>query len=44
VPSLVMPWLVLSLVPSFGFGAMFLLLAGLAIAAAMVLARMPRQI
>ncbi len=44
VPSLVMPWLVLSLVPSFGFGAMFLLLAGLALAAALVLARMPRQI
>ncbi|NOU03917.1 MAG: MFS transporter [Novosphingobium sp.] len=44
VPSLVMPWLVLSLVPRFGFGAMFLLLAGLALIAALVLARMPHQI
>lgn len=44
VPSLVMPWLVLSLVPEFGFGAMFLLLATLALAAALLLARLPRQI
>jgi len=44
VPSLVMPWLVLSLVPAFGFGAMFLLLAALALAAALMLTRLPRQI
>ena len=43
VPSLVMPWLVLSLVPSFGFGAMFVLLATLALAAAVLLAWLPQQ-
>ena len=29
VPSLIMPWLTISLVPGFGFDALFLLLAGL---------------
>lgn len=43
VPSLVMPWLVLSLVPSFGFGAMFLLLAILALSAALMLIRLPHS-
>lgn len=43
VPSLVMPWLVLSLVPRFGFDAVFMLLAGLALAAAMILFRLPRE-
>lgn len=44
VPSLVMPWLVLSLVPRFGFGAVFLLLAALALTAALLLIRLPRPI
>ena len=44
VPSLIMPWLTLALVPTYGFGALFLLLAGLAIAASMLLFTMARQI
>lgn len=42
-PSLIMPWLVLLLVPQFGFGAMFLLLAGLAMTAGAILTRLPQQ-
>ena len=38
VPSLVMPWLTLALVPVYGFGVLFLLLALLALAAAILLA------
>ncbi|MDO9362917.1 MAG: MFS transporter [Sphingopyxis sp.] len=42
VPSLIMPWLTISLVPSFGFDALFLLLAGLSAVAVLLLATMPR--
>lgn len=44
VPSLIMPWLTLALVPTYGFGALFLLLAALAIIASALLLTMPRQI
>lgn len=44
VPSLIMPWLTLALVPAYGFDALFLLLAGLAIIASALLLTMPRQI
>jgi len=37
VPSLIMPWLTLALVPSFGFPALFLLFAVLAAFASMIL-------
>jgi MFS family permease len=39
VPSLIMPWLTLALVPVYGFGALFTVLALLALAAAALLAR-----
>lgn len=42
VPSLIMPWLTISLVPGFGFSALFLLLAGLSAVAVLLLAKMPR--
>ncbi|NIJ37153.1 MFS family permease [Sphingopyxis panaciterrae] len=42
VPSLIMPWLTISLVPGFGFGALFLLLAALTGIAVLLLATMPR--
>ncbi len=41
VPSLIMPWLTLALVPLYGFGALFVVLALLATGAALLLARMP---
>ena len=41
-PSLIMPWLTISLVPGFGFDALFLLLAGLTGIAVLLLATMPR--
>ena len=41
VPSLIMPWLTLALVPVYGFGALFLLLALLAAIACWLLIRMP---
>lgn len=44
VPSLIMPWLTLALVPTYGFGSLFLLLAALAAIACLLLATMPRQI
>lgn len=44
VPSLVMPWLTLALVPAYGFDALFLLLAGLSAIAALMLVTMPRQL
>ena len=44
VPSLIMPWLTLALVPAYGFDALFLLLAGLAFGASVLLLTMPRQI
>ena len=40
VPSLIMPWLALALVPVFGFEALFLLLAGLASLSSLLLATM----
>lgn len=43
MPSLIMPWLTLSLVPGFGFSALFLLLAALTTAAVLLLATMPRR-
>lgn len=43
VPSLVMPWLTLTLVPGFGFAALFALFAVLAIIAAGLLAATPRM-
>ncbi|MDO9368660.1 MAG: MFS transporter [Sphingopyxis sp.] len=42
VPSLIMPWLTISLVPGFGFDALFLLLAALSAVAVLLLATMPR--
>lgn len=42
MPSLIMPWLTISLVPGFGFDALFLLLAGLTGLAMLLLATMPR--
>ncbi|RDV01458.1 MFS transporter [Sphingorhabdus pulchriflava] len=42
VPSLIMPWLTLALVPLYGFDALFLLLAGLAALACLLLLRIPR--
>ena len=42
VPQVVMPGLALALVPRFGFDALFLLLAALAIMAGALLATMPR--
>ncbi|MFL0355663.1 MFS transporter [Erythrobacter sp. GH1-10] len=43
IPSIVMPWLTLTLVPGFGFSALFVLFAGLAIMAAVLLATIPRR-
>ncbi len=42
VPSLVMPWLTLTLVPAFGFDALFALFAVLALLAAGLLAMVPK--
>lgn len=44
VPSLIMPWLTLALVPSYGFDALFLLLAALTIVAWLLLLTMPHQL
>jgi MFS family permease len=43
MPSLVMPWLTLALVPLYGFKALFLLLAALAVAAFILLLTMSRS-
>jgi MFS family permease len=43
VPSLVMPWLTMAMVPIYGFDALFLLLAMLSALAAILLSQMPRQ-
>lgn len=40
VPSLIMPWLTLALVPRYGFAALFMVLTGLAASAALLLAVM----
>jgi MFS family permease len=44
VPSLIMPWLTMALVPTYGFDALFALLAGLAFAASILLLTMSRRI
>jgi hypothetical protein len=41
LPSLVMPWLILALVPIYGFGALFMVLATLALVACGLLLTMP---
>ncbi|QZD88916.1 MFS transporter [Qipengyuania aurantiaca] len=43
VPSLIMPWLTLALVPLFGFSGLFFLLAGLAALATVLLLTMPKS-
>ncbi|MEX0343220.1 MAG: MFS transporter [Erythrobacter sp.] len=43
VPSLIMPWLTLAMVPVFGFGGLFWVLAGLAAIATLLLTTMPRS-
>lgn len=42
VPSLIMPWLTLAMVPLFGFGGLFVLLSALAAIATLLLISMPR--
>jgi len=42
VPSLIIPWLTLALVPGFGFGALFLLLAALSATACLLIAAIAR--
>lgn len=44
VPSLIMPWLALALVPAFGFAALFMLLAGLAALACVLLLSIARGV
>lgn len=44
VPSLIMPWFALALVPTFGFSALFLLLSGLAALACMLLLSITRRV
>jgi hypothetical protein len=44
VPSLIMPWFALALVPTFGFDALFLLLAGLATMACLLLLSITRTV
>ncbi|WP_426267129.1 MFS transporter [Sphingomonas sp. LHG3443-2] len=43
-PSLVMPWLTIALVPAFGFTGLFMVLAAFALAATILLLRMPRTL
>lgn len=43
VPGMVMPWLTIMLVPRFGYGALFVLFAGLAAASAVLLAGFLRR-
>lgn len=43
VPSLIMPWLAIGLIPLFGFEALFLILAVLAIAASLLLFTVARE-
>ncbi|WP_428680448.1 MFS transporter [Sphingopyxis sp.] len=40
-PSLIMPWIAISVVPGFGFGGLFLIFAALALFAALLLAAVP---
>ncbi|MEO8546912.1 MAG: MFS transporter [Sphingomicrobium sp.] len=43
VPSLIMPWLILALVPGFGFSSLFTFLALLAFTSAAILSALPRN-
>lgn len=43
VPSIIMPWLTLALVPVFGFGSLFLLLAALSAAACVLVWQISRE-
>lgn len=43
-PSLVMPWLTIALVPAFGFTGLFMVLAAFALAATILLLRMPHTL
>lgn len=43
VPSLIMPWFALALVPAFGFAALFVLLSGLALIACILLLSISRR-
>ncbi len=43
IPSMIMPWLIVALVPQFGFAALLWLLAGLSLAACLLLAAMPQR-
>lgn len=43
LPSLIMPWLTLALVPVFGFNGLFLVLAGFCAIACILLATMPKD-
>ncbi|QFT78858.1 MFS transporter [Erythrobacter sp. THAF29] len=43
IPSIVMPWITLALVPGFGFSGLFILFACLAVVAALLLATLPRH-
>lgn len=44
IPSIVMPWLTLALVPEFGFSGLFLVFAGLAMLAAVLLRLLPKTV
>ena len=44
VPGMVMPWLTVLLVPSFGYGALFVLFAGLSLTSAALLAGVVRRV
>jgi MFS family permease len=44
VPSMIMPWLILSLVPNFGYHTLFLLLAGLAAIACVLICNISRLV
>lgn len=44
IPSIVMPWLTLTLVPGFGFSALFILFASLALLAAVLLSTISRRV
>jgi hypothetical protein len=43
VPSIIMPWITLAMVPVYGFNMLFLLLAILSACAAILLGKMPRR-
>lgn len=43
IPSLIMPWLTIGLVPRFGFSGLFVALAALCLVSALVLARLTRR-